>query len=73
MDAERRPSPYRWRTAMRRHLPWFLIDLGIAGKGQDCEKAGGAHAWYSRDGVSSGCYHCKVVRAGRLWEEKQAL
>lgn len=71
MGTERRPSPYRWRTAMRRHLPWFLIDLGIAGKGRDCEKRGGTHAWYNQDGVSSGCYHCKVVRAGRLWDEKQ--
>ena len=71
MSIQRNPSPYRWRTTVRRHLPWFLIDLGIAEKGQDCEKARGTHAWYNLDGVNSGCYHCKIVRAGRLWEEKQ--
>jgi hypothetical protein len=49
-------------------MPWFLIDRGLAAKGQDCERAGGNHCWYNRDDVSSGCYHCKVVRPGRLWE-----
>ena len=24
--------PYRWRTWIRVHLPWFLIDLGVAAK-----------------------------------------
>lgn len=65
-------SPYRLRTAVRRYLPWFLIDLGVADKGQDCEMADGTHTWYNRDGVSSGCYHCKVVRPGRLWEGESA-
>jgi hypothetical protein len=46
---------YRWRTAARRHLPWVLIDLGIAAKGsQDC----GAHEWYNHDSVIARCYHC---------------
>ena len=49
-------------------MPWFLIDLGVADKGQDCEAAGGWHEWYNLDGENSGCYHCKVVRPGRLWE-----
>jgi hypothetical protein len=60
--------PYRWRTWIRVHLPWFLIDLGLAAKGDDCERAGGDHWWYNKDGVSSGCMHCKVVRSGQLWE-----
>jgi hypothetical protein len=72
MSTLAKSSPYRWRTALRRHLPWFLIDLGVADKGLDCEAVGGTHCWYSLDGVSSGCYHCKVVRAGHLWEGADA-
>lgn len=68
MGTAGKPSPYRWRTAVRRHLPWFLIDLGVASKGRDCEASGGSHAWYNQDDVTSACYHCRVVRAGRLWE-----
>jgi hypothetical protein len=58
--------PYRWRTWIRAHLPWLLIDLGIAAKGHDCEAVGGWHHWYNIDDSSSGCYHCQVVRPGRL-------
>ncbi len=54
--------------AVRRHLPWFLIDLGIAAKGQDCEAGGGEHDWYNADDQNSACYHCEVVKPGRLWE-----
>jgi len=60
--------PYAWRTALRQNLPWFLINLGIARKGADCDTVGAAHAWYNVDESHSGCYHCRVVRAGRLWE-----
>lgn len=46
---------YRWRTRIRRHLPWFLIDRGWAAKGSaDC----GDHRWYNADGVVEHCYHC---------------
>jgi hypothetical protein len=62
-------QPYRWRTKIRGHLPWFLIDLGIATKGEDCEAGGGNHHWYNKDDKTSGCYHCRVVRDGRLWEQ----
>jgi hypothetical protein len=65
-------SPYRWRTALRRHLPWFLIDLGIARKGRDCEAVGDEHEWYNVDDVSSGCYHCVVMKPGRLWDTRQS-
>ena len=61
-------KPYRLRTRIRRHLPWFLINVGVCAKGNDCEKAGGIHDWYNMDGVLSACYHCKVVREGRLWQ-----
>lgn len=59
--------PYRWRTWIRGYLPWFLIDLGVADKGEDCERVGGEHWWYNRDNVTSACYHCKAVRPGQLW------
>lgn len=65
----RMKSPFRLRTAIRGRLPWFLIDLGICGKGDDCEKHGGAHEWYNQDGIHSACYHCHVIREGRLWQE----
>ena len=61
------PHPYRWRLVWRFLLPrpfcWWID------KGEDCELVGGEHHWYNVDGESSGCYHCKIVRAGRLWEE----
>jgi hypothetical protein len=45
-----------------------LIDLGVAPKGKDCAQVGGEHWWYNRDNATSGCYHCDVVRPGRLWK-----
>jgi hypothetical protein len=29
--------PYRWRTWLRGRLPWFLINLGVAGGVNDFE------------------------------------
>jgi hypothetical protein len=62
--------PYRWRTWLRGHLPWILINLGLAGNGSDCEAVAGEHHWYNRDGNSSACYHCQVIRPGRLWKTR---
>lgn len=59
--------PYRWRTWLRSHLPWFLIDLGLARKASNCENIGAEHWWYNVDGVRSACYHCEVIREVRLW------
>jgi hypothetical protein len=57
--------PYRWRTRLRVLLPrpvcWWVD------KGKDCESVGAEHHWYNQDDDNSACYHCKVVRAGRLW------
>ena len=61
--------PYRWRTWFRGCLPWFLIDLGIAAKANDCEDLHGDHWWYNIDGETSGCYHCDIIRQGQLWRE----
>lgn len=48
---------YRWRTAIRKRLPWVLIDLGVASKGRrDC----GAHEFYNHDRQTERCYHCEV-------------
>ena len=62
-----RRGPYRWRTVVRSILPWWLINRGVAEKGKNCEEAGGVHEWYNVDNSNSGCYHCQVVREGRLW------
>jgi len=61
-------GPYRKRTWLRHFLPWFLIDLGVADKGKDCEKKGGEHEWYNINNKKSGCYHCNVIRGGQLWK-----
>ena len=53
--------PYRWRTWIRSHLPWLLIDAGVMGKAVNCESARGVHWWYKIDESSRGCYHCQVV------------
>lgn len=55
-------GPYRLRTLIRIFLPYFLIDLGLASKGEDCEKAKGHHEWYNIDDEHIGCYHCEVTR-----------
>jgi hypothetical protein len=53
----RLPGRYRWRTAARRHLPPFLLNLGIAAKGRrDC----GDHDWYRATDDESRCYHCEL-------------
>ena len=61
--------PYAWRTWLRGRLPWFLINLGLAGKGRDCEAVAGWHRWYNQDDEHSACYHCHAVRPGQLWRD----
>ena len=63
-------GPYRKKTWLRTYLPWFLINLGLAKKGNDCESKGGSHEWYNIDNQISGCYHCNVVRTGKLWQKE---
>ena len=57
--------PYSWRTNLRCVLPrpvsWWVA------KGKDCEQAGANHIWYNQDNISSACYHCHVIRPGKLW------
>ncbi len=61
------PKPYRFRAWIRSHSPWFLINLGLATKGRDCESKGAHHTWYNIDSIKSGCYYCQVERTGQLW------
>ena len=61
-------NPYDRRRRWRRRLPWFLINLGVAAKGEDCEAVGAKHLWYNFDNEYSRCYYCEVERPGRLWE-----
>jgi hypothetical protein len=64
-----RSNPYDWRRRIRTHLPFFLINLGVAGKGKDCEEVGARHLWYNYDNENSGCYYCRVREPGQLWEK----
>jgi hypothetical protein len=52
--ARRRPR-YRWRTWMRGHVPWALVDLFPKGL-EDC----GQHEWHNYDDKVDRCYHCEV-------------
>jgi hypothetical protein len=57
--------PYSWRTNLRGALPgpfWWWVP-----KGKDCEAVGADHVWYNQDDIFSACYHCRVVREGKLW------
>lgn len=46
---------YRWRTSVRRHLPFRLLWLSPKGKGDY-----GNHFWCNADGQVEHCYHCQV-------------
>ncbi len=59
--------PYRRRTFWRIFFPNPFSSW--VDKGEDCESVGAEHHWYNQDGERSACYHCKVVRDERLWEE----
>ena len=65
--------PYAFRSWLRCRLPWFLVNAGVSGPGEDCEEVRGWHRWFNRDGETSGCYHCWVVRDGQLWREPDAI
>jgi hypothetical protein len=59
--------PYGLRTWIRQRLPFWLIKLGVADKGKDCEARGAQHHWYNSDDKVSSCYYCEIVRPGQLW------
>lgn len=59
--------PYEWRLWWRMRLPWFLIKIGVADKGKNCEEVNAKHKWYNADNISSGCYYCKVIGYEQKW------
>lgn len=69
--------PYARRTWLRSHLPWFLINWGLASKGKDCKRVNAEHHWYKNDETYSACYHCEKGKKGKYWhignEEKASL
>jgi hypothetical protein len=60
--------PHALRTWLRGRIPWFLIDVGVANFGRDCEALNAHHNWSNIDGVHSRCIFCGAEREGRLWE-----
>lgn len=61
--------PYAIRHWLRGWMPQWVVNLGVFGKGTDCEKHGGVHQWYNIDDKSSGCYYCRIVKEGQLWKK----
>jgi len=60
--ARRRPR-YRWRTWIRGHVPWAMVDWFPKGL-KDC----GRHRWHAWDDDTDRCYHCEVgVRSRQLF------
>lgn len=68
MRKTNKKHPYARKTWIRRRLPWFLINLGFAAKGKDCEIVNAEHHWYNIDNETSGCYHCEVTKKGNHWQ-----
>lgn len=54
--------PYETRLRIRERLPWILINIGLCGKGKDCEKVGAKHKWYNIDNENFGCYYCRQIK-----------
>lgn len=61
--------PYELRLKIREKLPWFLINMGIAAKGKDCEQVNAEHNWYNKGENISACYFCKIEKEGNLWKK----
>ena len=66
--AEFGDHPHAFRTWLRGRLPWFLIDLGVAGFGEDCDKLNAQHCWCNLDDARSQCMFCGSQREGQLWD-----
>ncbi|MEO8236935.1 MAG: hypothetical protein ABI793_06665 [Flavobacterium sp.] len=68
---EKKRHPYELRLWFREKLPWFLINIGVARKGEDCEKVKAEHEWYNQEENISACYFCKVEKEGSLWKKEK--
>jgi hypothetical protein len=51
-------------------LPWWVINLGVMDKSDDCEAVDTNHHWYNIDWSSSGCYHLQSYPAGAALVER---
>ena len=51
----------------RGRLPWFLIRLGVADFGRDCDALEASHYWCNVDDAHSLCIFCGSEREGQLW------
>jgi len=60
--------PHALRTWVRSRLPFFLLRMGAAGFGRDCESIGAIHNWHNLDNVRSRCIFCGQEREGQLWQ-----
>jgi hypothetical protein len=64
---QRRRPRYRWRTWIRGHVPWAMVDWFPKGL-EDC----GQHRWHAWDEDTDRCYHCEVgVRPRQLFPPEQ--
>jgi len=68
LDPVRRRRPrYRWRTWIRGHVPWAMVDWFPQGL-KDC----GQHRWHAYDDDTDRCYHCVVgVRPRQLFPPEE--
>ena len=48
----------------------FLDAFWDASRIEDCEALGLHHVWHNRDNKTSGCYNCRKIELGRLWEDQ---
>jgi hypothetical protein len=63
----RRRPRYRWRTWIRGHVPWAMVDWFPQGL-NDC----GQHRWHAYDEDTDRCCHCVVgVRPRQLFPPQQ--
>lgn len=48
----------------------FMDQYRCASRIESCDTFGFHHVWHNIDNQTSGCYNCKVVREGRMWEQE---
>ena len=51
----------------------FLEQYWCVSRIESCDAFGFQHFWHNIDNLTSGCYNCKIVREGRLWEQSSEI
>lgn len=46
----------------------FIKEHWFGDRPKSCKDKGWTHSWHNVDGTHSGCYNCRAIRKGRLWE-----